>query len=116
MNWDSLVGQQPAKTYLRSVLKAGRRAHAYLFSGPLGVGKRTAAFIFAQTLLCQESKSPDEPCGKCKSCHWFNARVGNLIEHPDVISLLKFSGPEKNAEGGGSSKKETLVGDHEPII
>lgn len=115
MNWDALVGQQPAKTYLRSVLKANRRAHAYLFSGPAGVGKRTAAYIFAQTLLCQESETRDAPCGKCKSCHWFASRAGNQIDHPDVISLLKFSGSDKGG-GEGGSRKETLVGDHEPVV
>ncbi|HYG74608.1 MAG TPA: AAA family ATPase [Planctomycetota bacterium] len=110
MSWESLVGQQPAKKYLRSVLSARRHAHAYLFSGPSGVGKRTAAAIFAQVLLCHQPPAPDVSCGKCKSCHWFQSRKGLAIEHPDVISLLKFSG---SAEKGFSEKP---VADQDPII
>jgi len=109
MIWDALVGQQPAKDYLRAVLNGGRQAHGFLFKGPVGIGKRTAAWIFAQILLCHKPPSPDEACGVCKSCHWFANRRGAAIDHPDVISLLKFT-------GSGENRAEKPVGDHDPLI
>jgi DNA polymerase-3 subunit delta' len=107
--WDELIGQQAAKEYLRSSLRSGRLAHAYLFKGPTGVGKRTAAYLFAQTVMCHKPAAPDVPCGECHSCRWFAARKGASIEHPDVISLVKFTGADKSAS-------DKLVGDHEPIV
>ena len=112
MTWEGLIGQQPAKNYLSSVLGAKRLGHAYLFKGPAGVGKRTAARAFAKTLLCHHALAPDEACGHCKSCHWFatplNASTGSGFNHPDMINLIQFS--------GGAVVTEKLVSDHEPII
>ncbi len=128
MNWDALIGQAAAKKYLRAVMSARREAHAFLFKGPAGVGKRTAAWIFAQAMLCTQPPSLDQACGGCKSCRWFAARQGYLIEHPDVISLLK---PEYIGGGAGTgdvrtgraereltpeTARQRLVGDQEQII
>ncbi|MGD0094695.1 MAG: DNA polymerase III subunit, partial [Planctomycetota bacterium] len=99
MGWDELIGQAPAKKYLRSVLCARRQAHAYLFKGPAGVGKRTAARSFAQALLCQQRGDGDAACGQCRSCHALAAGT-----HPDFIPLRKFT------DAGGE------VGDHETVI
>ena len=74
MSWDQLIGQPSAKAYLRSTLQGGRLAHAYLFKGPAGVGKRTAAYLFAQAALCHRPPAPDTPCGQCQSCRWFAGR------------------------------------------
>lgn len=112
MSWDSVIGQQPAKEYLRSVLKSGRQAHAFLFKGPVGIGKRSLAYVFAQVSLCTQKPEPDLACGQCKSCRWFLARQGDAIEHPDYIRLVKFSG---SADDMGH-REEKPVGDHEPII
>jgi DNA polymerase III subunit delta' len=111
MSWDALVGQKAAKEYLRSVLSAGRHPHACLFRGPVGVGKRTAAWIYAQVLLCHTPPSPDVPCDECKSCRLIKSRSGGICEHPDIINLLKFSGGEE-----GQNRAEKPVGDHEQII
>jgi DNA polymerase-3 subunit delta' len=109
LSWKQLIGQQPARDYLRAVLNGGRLAHAFLFKGPSGVGKRTAAYIFAQTMMCDARKpGGTDPCGECKSCRWFAARKGAVVEHPDFISLLH---PPKGENGA-----EKLVGDHEPMI
>ncbi|HLX60983.1 MAG TPA: DNA polymerase III subunit [Planctomycetota bacterium] len=114
MIWDDLIGQAPAKAYLRATLAARRLAHGCLFTGPAGVGKRTAAYAFAQTVLCHNPPSPDTPCGECKSCRWFAARSGAHINHPDMINLLtvKITGEED----GRPVRSEKLVGDHEPVI
>lgn len=50
MPFDSLLGNAPALARLRRAVETGRPAHAYLFAGPEGVGKRTAALEFAQAL------------------------------------------------------------------
>lgn len=112
MTWDSVIGQQPAKDYLRSVLRAGRQAHAFLFKGPVGIGKRSLAYVFAQVSLCTQKPEPDLACGQCKSCRWFLARQGDAIEHPDFIRLIKFSGSTDDM----GHRDEKPVGDHEPII
>ncbi len=65
--FDQLVGQpHVAKTILNG-LRQGRIAHAYLFSGPRGVGKTTTARLVARALNCTDLRA-GEPCGECNSC------------------------------------------------
>lgn len=56
-----------------------RPRHAYIFSGPDHVGKRTIALEFARALVCRQPLAPGVPCGKCSSCRWVTRGV-----HPDV--------------------------------
>jgi DNA polymerase-3 subunit delta' len=72
-----LRGQEIALRQLRKALKSGRLSHAYLFSGPEGVGKRTAALGFAAALNCA-GEEPDG-CGVCPSC----LKIAHSC-HPDV--------------------------------
>ncbi|WP_376793401.1 DNA polymerase III subunit delta' [Thermoflexus sp.] len=58
----------------------GRIAHAYLFTGPPQVGRRTLAWTWGMTLLCTD---PDPPCGSCRSC-----RLMQASHHPDAIQVL----------------------------
>ncbi len=76
-----VTGQSHITEPLRRALATGHLAHAFLFSGPRGVGKTTTARILAQALVCQSLKD-GEPCGACEACQAFQA--GTLV---DVIEL-----------------------------
>lgn len=66
-NFDDLVGQESVVTTFKNALSSGKIVHAYLFSGPRGVGKTSSARILAKALNCTE-RSGSDPCGKCQSC------------------------------------------------
>ena len=53
---------------LRQHISADRLRHAYLFSGPRGVGRRTLALNFAQAINCPSPTAPGVPCGTCRTC------------------------------------------------
>lgn len=68
-NFDDVVFQDHVSRTIKNSLKQGRISHAYLFSGPRGVGKTTMARIVAKALNCLSSDVPVEsPCGKCENC------------------------------------------------
>jgi DNA polymerase-3 subunit delta' len=69
--------QERAVSIIRRALSSGRTHHAYLFEGPEGVGKQTAAQALAARLLCDEPEDADA-CTQCQSCRLLAA--GN---HPD---------------------------------
>ena len=66
-DFDYLVGQDFVVSTLENAIKEKRIAHAYLFSGPRGVGKTSSARLLAKALNCQEGMSA-HPCGNCDSC------------------------------------------------
>jgi len=70
-------GQDAALAHLRSAFESRRLAHAYLFHGPEGVGKETAALEFAAALNCETGGL--EGCGTCASC-----RMAAKLGHPDI--------------------------------
>jgi DNA polymerase-3 subunit gamma/tau len=66
----AVVGQDPVTRTLQNALASGRVAHAYLFTGPRGVGKTTTARLLAKALACTARSGP-EACGACPSCQDF---------------------------------------------
>jgi DNA polymerase-3 subunit delta' len=66
-NWD-LLGHEWAVEMLKQHLTRNSVRHAYLFTGPPGLGRRTLALRFAQALNCPTPTGPGDPCGKCKTC------------------------------------------------
>ena len=67
MNWN-LIGHDWAVDMLSSQIAAGVLRHAYLFTGPKGIGRRTLALKFAQAINCPEAPAPGEACGACRTC------------------------------------------------
>jgi len=65
--FDEIVGQEHVSKTLKNAITSGKVAHAYLFSGPRGIGKTTTARILAKALNCKGGPTP-QPCNKCTSC------------------------------------------------
>jgi DNA polymerase III subunit delta' len=120
-----LIGQPDAQDFLRRTVRGRRFSTAYLFHGPPGVGKGTAAFAFARAMLCEHiggaaggatpqgglfdaapTSAPAAPledaCGRCAAC-----LKAAALQHPDLKFLFPVSGEEKELD---ESIKDTLEG------
>ncbi len=78
--WDELVGQRQVADHLAAAVRRGAVSHAYLFVGPAGAGKKSAARALACAMFCE-----DDACGACATC-----RRVRRDAHPDV----RVIGPE----------------------
>jgi DNA polymerase-3 subunit delta' len=67
LSWANVPGHEDLKAAFRRVIGRGRLAHAYLFAGPHGVGKRRFAVELAKKLLCERHQG-DEACDQCPAC------------------------------------------------
>jgi DNA polymerase III delta' subunit len=89
-----ILGQSRAIAPLQSALQAGKLHHAYLFHGPMGVGKFTTARWLAEAVLCDNpSHGQDgkiDPCGDCESCRLMRTshELGGT-PHPDFHVVTK---------------------------
>ncbi len=94
---DQIIGQDRAVEMLQRWLLSGRLHHAYIFHGPVGVGKFTTAVAFAKLLLChQPQRGPQglAACGGCASCGLMRDRTrddgeGSAGAHPDLHLVTK---------------------------
>jgi DNA polymerase-3 subunit delta' len=87
-NW-YLLGHEWAVDMLKQHIMRKAVRHAYLFSGPPGLGKRTLALRFAQALNCPHPREPGKPCGVCRDCK----QIENM-QHPDLAII------QAESEGG----------------
>ncbi|MCB2199321.1 hypothetical protein KQI63_07945 [bacterium] len=94
----NLVGQQRQKEVVLRAVRTDRIPHAYLFLGPLGVGKEAAALDLARALLCLShhrghGTTPAQvPCGDCPSC-----AQTNRLAHPNLKVLFPLPKPKKSS-------------------
>ena len=82
----SVVGQEALTTTLKNAIAGNKLAHAYLFSGPRGVGKTTCARIFAKTINCLNPTDDHEAYNQCESCVAFNEQRSYNIHELDAAS------------------------------
>ncbi len=80
--FEQMIGQSHVAQTLGNALKSGKIAHAYLFSGPRGVGKTTSARLLAKALNCEKGPTPI-PCNACESCR----RITKGQEMVDVLEI-----------------------------
>lgn len=78
MPFSNIAGHSKAIAAIRRILDSGRVAHAYLFTGPEGIGKKKVATAFIEALFC----GGNEGCGQCPSCRKI---AGN--NHPDIHTI-----------------------------
>ena len=79
MSFRDIRGQDSSIEFLRNSIESNKVSHAYIFTGPSGVGKRSTAVNFAKALNCLDAKDGD-PCDACAQCRKIDAS-----NHPDVL-------------------------------
>lgn len=67
-NFEEVAGQKEIVKTIKTSLRNGKTSHAYLFTGPRGVGKTTLARLIAKGVNCLENGITDEPCNRCENC------------------------------------------------
>ncbi|MDH5202532.1 MAG: DNA polymerase III subunit gamma/tau [Nitrospirota bacterium] len=86
--FDDLIGQEPIIRILKNSIDQGKVAHAYLFSGPRGVGKTSTARILAKALNCKDGPT-STPCGSCIFC--------TSITDGSSVDVMEIDGASNNS-------------------
>lgn len=85
MAWQRIRGHDALVEGFRRAVRRGRLAHAYLFTGPAGVGKRLFAVELAKSLLCENATEDElQACDRCPSCVQVEAGT-----HPDFFPAVR---------------------------
>ena len=87
MSWQSVRGHEAQVKAFAQAVRRGRLAHAYLFTGPPGVGKRLFARELARALLCEAGGDELRACDQCHSCAMVEAGT-----HPDFFAVSRPEG------------------------
>jgi len=97
-----IIGHQENIHLLQNAISQNQVAHAYLFLGPKGVGKKTTALAFARTLFCSCPTGGDA-CGYCRFCRQVNER-----NHPDLHQISPTGSSIKIDQVREIQKKATI--------